>query len=105
MISREVMTQIKWIFFALFISFVLVCFFEGTIVSVGRGTEFPFQIIGYPDKPSGDYFFKPISIPGVAKNPPYEGKECRGFNLGNFGSDIAKNGGKIYINWLILSSS
>ncbi len=33
MISREVMTQIKWIFFALFISFVLVFFFEGTIVN------------------------------------------------------------------------
>lgn len=80
-----------------------LCFFEGTIVSVGRGTDLPFQVIGYPDKPTGSIKFTPTSIPGVAKNPPYEGRECNGFNLQEFGNDVAKSGGRIFINWLIQS--
>ena len=80
-----------------------LCLFEGTIVSVGRGTEFPFQVIGYPEKPTGTIKFKPVSITGIAKKPPYEGVECSGFNLQDFGNDVAKSGGRIFINWLIQS--
>ncbi|MFB9213293.1 exo-beta-N-acetylmuramidase NamZ domain-containing protein [Echinicola jeungdonensis] len=58
-----------------------LCFFEGTQISVGRGTTFPFQVIGAPDSRYGDFTFTPKSIPGMSKNPPYEGKKCYGLDL------------------------
>jgi uncharacterized protein YbbC (DUF1343 family) len=58
-----------------------LCFFEGTPISMGRGTEFPFQVIGYPDQRFGTFTFTPRSIPGMAKNPPFEGKICYGIDF------------------------
>lgn len=55
-----------------------LCFFEGTPLSVGRGTDFPFQVVGYPDKRMGDFTFMPVSKPGMAKNPLYENQLCYG---------------------------
>lgn len=60
-----------------------LCFFEGTIVSIGRGTPFPFQVIGYPDQAVGEFTFVPQDVPGAAINPKYEGKTCYGFDLRN----------------------
>lgn len=59
-----------------------LCFFEGTIVSVGRGTDKQFQVVGAPGFQLGDFSFTPVSMEG-AKNPPQEGKRCRGFDLSN----------------------
>jgi uncharacterized protein YbbC (DUF1343 family) len=58
-----------------------LCFFEGTDISVGRGTMEPFQIIGFPDKKYGQFSFKPVSIEGMSKNPPHENKICYGLDL------------------------
>lgn len=58
-----------------------ICLFEGTMISLGRGTMFPFQVIGYPDKVYGDFSFTPVSIDGMAKNPPLENKVCYGMDL------------------------
>ena len=58
-----------------------LCLFEGTIMSVGRGTEFPFQVVGYPDARFGSFTFTPKSLPGMAKNPLYEDKTCYGIDL------------------------
>lgn len=59
-----------------------LCLFEGTVVSVGRGTELPFQIIGIPDSVTNYGFsFTPKSIVGMAKKPLYEGKKCVGERL------------------------
>ncbi|TAJ15025.1 DUF1343 domain-containing protein [Marinilabiliaceae bacterium JC017] len=58
-----------------------LCFFEATKVSVGRGTLFPFQVIGYPDEKFGDFSFTPESIPGMSKHPLQEGKACYGVDL------------------------
>ena len=58
-----------------------LCFFEGTNISVGRGTEHPFEMYGAPGMLSGDYRFTPKAIPGVSENPPFKDKECRGFLL------------------------
>lgn len=58
-----------------------LCFFEATNVSVGRGTYFPFQVIGYPDKKYGDFSFTPISLPGFDTNPLQKNKECYGVDL------------------------
>jgi len=78
-----------------------LCLFEGTIVSVGRGTEKPFQIFGHPDLLIGDYKFKPRSIPGVSANPKLEGKLCTGFDLTEFSDGYFPNYKKIYLFWLI----
>jgi uncharacterized protein YbbC (DUF1343 family) len=58
-----------------------LCFFEATSVSVGRGTDFPFQVLGGLDPKLGDFQFKPQSIPGVAENPLNKGKLCYGTDL------------------------
>jgi uncharacterized protein YbbC (DUF1343 family) len=58
-----------------------VCLFEGTVISVGRGTMFPFQIIGHPDLKNMPFSFTPISIDGMSKNPPHENKVCYGLDL------------------------
>lgn len=54
--------------------------FEGTVVSVGRGTDQQFQCIGYPGNPLGGHRFTPVPKPG-AKDPTHKGIECTGFDL------------------------
>ena len=62
-----------------------LCLFEGTNVSVGRGTHYPFQVIGSPEKSgsgsSSDFNFTPVSITGMAKHPKHEGMLCYGIDL------------------------
>lgn len=58
-----------------------ICFFEGTVLSLGRGTEFPFQVLGHPDLKNFPFQFTPVTIEGVAKNPPQENKLCYGIDL------------------------
>jgi uncharacterized protein YbbC (DUF1343 family) len=77
-----------------------LCFFEGTLVSVGRGTEFPFQAIGYPQHPVGMLRFTPVSKTG-AKKPLYEGRECRGHDLRAFGEFYFTSTGALYLDWLL----
>ena len=56
------------------------CYFEGTIVSLGRGTDVPFKVYGHPDMQDCDFTFTPRSVPG-AKNPPCLDLECHGVDL------------------------
>lgn len=59
------------------------CFFENTIVSVGRGTDFPFEVYGSPyfkEIKENDFSFTPKSMSG-AVNPPFLGKICYGHDL------------------------
>jgi uncharacterized protein YbbC (DUF1343 family) len=60
-----------------------LCFFEATEVSIGRGTNFPFQVVAYPDSAFGDSLFIPQDIPGMQMNPVQEGKVCYGIDLRN----------------------
>ncbi len=60
-----------------------LCFFEATEISIGRGTLFPFQVIGYPDTSFGKFCFVPEDIPGMQINPVQEGKKCYGTDLRN----------------------
>ena len=55
-----------------------LCFFEATIMSVGRGTEKPFQAIGYPDERFGDAVYTPTVKIGEDSNPRHKGKRCYG---------------------------
>ncbi|MCX7744274.1 MAG: DUF1343 domain-containing protein [Flavobacteriales bacterium] len=77
-----------------------LCFFEGTVISVGRGTDKPFQIVGHPSLKDAPYKFTPESRTG-AKNPKYEGQVCYGYDLTNFGNGFIRDSGMIYLYWLI----
>jgi uncharacterized protein YbbC (DUF1343 family) len=57
-----------------------LCFFEATDMSIGRGTNKQFQIIGSPASKIGDYYFTPVPMPG-ASNPKLNGQECIGIDL------------------------
>ena len=59
------------------------CYFENTAFSIGRGTEFPFEIYGSPyitDNDEFDFSFTPVSMEG-ASSPDFEGQECYGKDL------------------------
>lgn len=64
------------------------CFFEGTDLSLGRGTDKPFQVYGHPTLPNHLYSFTPRSVPG-AKNPPQLNNTCYGFDLSKEKIDIS----------------
>jgi uncharacterized protein YbbC (DUF1343 family) len=66
-----------------------LCFFEGTVVSVGRGTDKQFQVIGSPYTKYGPYSFTPVDKPG-AVNPPLEGQLCYGLDLSS--ASVSKQG-------------
>ncbi len=74
--------------------------FEGTIVSLGRGTGKPFQLIGYPGNPVGDVQFTPMPGPG-SKDPPQKGKLCTGLDLSNVGEAMGQEPGRVRLEWLI----
>ena len=76
-----------------------LCFFEGTIVSVGRGTETPFQIYGHPDM-RGDYTFTPKSTNGASK-PLLEGQRCRGENLVEYAHGYLYNEDQLHLEWTL----
>ncbi|MGZ3767733.1 MAG: exo-beta-N-acetylmuramidase NamZ family protein, partial [Mucilaginibacter sp.] len=79
-----------------------LCLFEGTTISMGRGTVFPFQVLGHPDlKGKFDFSFTPVSIPGMSEDPPHKGKACYGIDLRNYDLDTIRDNGKIGILWLI----
>lgn len=68
------------------------CFFEGTVMSLGRGTSKPFQIYGHPDMKQCAFAFIPQSRNG-AKNPPLKDKLCYGKDLTALNiDDICKRG-------------
>ena len=76
-----------------------LCFFEGSIVSLGRGTDTPFQIYGHPDM-RGSFTFTPQSTAG-ASNPPLKGQRCRGENLVEYAHDFQHNESRLHLEWII----
>ncbi len=75
--------------------------FEGTVISVGRGTGFPFETFGHPGMEGTDFTFIPVSIPSQSMHPKHEGDTCRGFDLRIY-RKIAPGGlGKVKLDWLI----
>lgn len=59
------------------------CFFEGTVISEGRGTQMPFEVYGHPDLP-GTFSFVPESIEGMSMHPKLKGETCYGEDLRGF---------------------
>ncbi|KRS21505.1 hypothetical protein AAY72_08535 [Alishewanella sp. WH16-1] len=62
-------------------------FFEATPMSVGRGTPFPFQVLGYDQFATGEFSFIPVSTPGAALNPPLKDKQLYGEDLRQVATD------------------
>jgi uncharacterized protein YbbC (DUF1343 family) len=79
-----------------------VCLFEGTALSLGRGTLVPFQVLGHPLLNGQFKFaFTPVSIPGMSEDPPQKEKTCYGIDLRNYDVNQFRSSKKINILWLI----
>jgi len=70
--------------------FPLLCLFEATDISIGRGTDFPFQAIGYADPAFGDFSFTPGTRSGMAAHVEQQGKTCYGIDLRGLNPDEVK---------------
>ena len=77
-----------------------LCFFEGTLISLGRGTPFPFQVYGSPLFPDNGFSFTPESVP-ASVNPPHLGVKCYGIDLRNAIEDKLVPSPQINLDWLI----
>ena len=77
------------------------CFFEGTVLSEGRGTNMPFQVFGHPSLPNNLYSFTPQPNEG-AKNSKQYGKVCYGWNLSGRPEEVLqKINNQIQLKWLL----
>jgi uncharacterized protein YbbC (DUF1343 family) len=77
------------------------CLFEGTVLSLGRGTELPFQVFGHPSYPKNLFSFTPRSMPG-AKEPPLKDLTCYGYNLTGSPAAVRKEmNDRVQLKWLI----
>ena len=76
-----------------------LCFFEGTEVSIGRGTPAPFQMVGHPDYTEGSYSFIPTAG-YAARNPPQEGKTCWGMDLRHIPMDSLRRDTALNLKYL-----
>lgn len=78
-----------------------LCLFEGTPISIGRGTPIPFQVYGHPSLTVGNYYFTPKPIKGVSENPPQNGLSCRGINLTEYAKSNLEKRNCFDISYLI----
>lgn len=79
-----------------------LCLFEGTVLSVGRGTMQPFQQVGHPLlKGKYAYNFTPVSIAGMSEDPPQKNQVCYGIDLRNYDINALRLSGELNLSWLI----
>ncbi len=76
-----------------------LAFFEGTMVSEGRGTDFPFQVFGYPGYEAGNFEFTPVSRIGASVHPKFENQVCRGIDLRHY-SPPGGEWNELRLDWL-----
>lgn len=77
--------------------YMSLCLFEGTDISIGRGTDWPFQIIGYPDPAYGDFMFTPGEKSGMAKHVEGKGAVNYGVDL----RDLDPNAQKFTLKYIL----
>ncbi|RXQ87781.1 DUF1343 domain-containing protein [Ancylomarina salipaludis] len=82
-----------------------LCFFEGTVMSAGRGTDYPFQIYGHPKMNKTKFEFKPRSIPGASKNPKFKGRVCQGEDLRTINIDSFRLKKQLDLSFLLKAYS
>jgi uncharacterized protein YbbC (DUF1343 family) len=81
--------------------FPSTAFFEGTIVSEGRGTDFPFQWIGHPGYPDRSFSFTPRSKPGFSTHPKLKDTLCYGLDLSKISVISLRDKGSVDLQYLI----
>lgn len=72
-----------------------LCWFEGTCISIGRGTDLPFQQFGFPNCKVGETSFTPKEIKGVSSNPPFKNQLCKGILV-----HFEKRPTQLNVSWL-----
>ncbi len=74
---------------------------EGTVMNVGRGTDFPFMVFGHPELRDADFTYTPRSIEGASTNPKHKSVLCYGVDLRSFDKSQIIKGRTVYLHWLI----
>ncbi len=77
-----------------------LCLFEGTVLSIGRGTNSPFQVVGHPDFPIDSFSFVPRPNAG-AKYPLHQGWKCKGVDLAHLNPDSLRTQTQLNLHWLL----
>lgn len=78
------------------------CLFEGTYLNHGRGTYFPFTVIGSPElKGKYDFSFTPTSIKGMAETPLFINQICYGLDLRNYDVELLRKRKQINLQWMM----
>ena len=78
------------------------CLFEGIALNHGRGTYYPFTIVGSPElKGKYDFSFTPVSIPGMSETPLHMNKVCYGLDLRNYDINILRRKKQINLAWML----
>ena len=77
-----------------------MCFFEGTIMSLGRGTPFPFRIVGHPDYPVKTFSFTPKAS-ATNPDPLLLNKVCYGLDLRSMQAEQLRQMKQIHLQWLM----
>ncbi len=79
-----------------------ICLFEGTVISLGRGTLRPFTMLGAPALAGKyNYNFKPVSIKGMSEHPLYQDSVCYGLDLENVNLEKLRRKKQIDLHWLM----
>jgi uncharacterized protein YbbC (DUF1343 family) len=79
-----------------------LCLFEGTILSQGRGTQFPFTVLGAPAlKGKYKFSFTPMRIPGMAETPLHQDLHCYGLDLRDYNTATIRKQKELNIKWLM----
>ncbi len=77
------------------------CIFEGTILNHGRGTQYPFTVLGAPAlKGKYSFSYTPVSIPGMSETPLYMNQVCYGLDLRNYDTEILRKEKRINLQWI-----
>ncbi len=78
------------------------CLFEGTYLNHGRGTYFPFTVLGSPElKGIYEFSYTPVGIKGMAETPLHMNEVCYGLDLRNYDVNILRKKKQINIGWMI----
>jgi uncharacterized protein YbbC (DUF1343 family) len=78
------------------------CLFEGTVLNHGRGTYFPFTIMGAPAlKDKYDFSFTPVSLPGMSETPLHMNEVCYGIDLRNYDVNELRKTKRINLQWMM----
>lgn len=79
-----------------------MCLYEGVFLNYGRGTQFPFTVVGAPSlKGKYSFSFTPVSIPGMSESPLYMNQTCYGLDLRNYDVNQLRKTKRINIEWMI----